>query len=403
MNTSFSISATRFCPRFCVNWVGLFCAVVVLHQTAAFADAEKTPKRLVNQLGNPSFLSRLQAEQELLDLGYRSYSAIVEGTKSSDPEIRYRTLRLMKLLRRGAFADRQQELRANPWIVPEGLAPGWEEFHQMLGDGEDARELYVQILNSETDLMLAVSAPGWQSQFEKRCSDLQAFSHQRQSLQIQPGSIAALLFLACHPENRPSGNASSVITMLISDATFRDAALRSRSSDVLKGLIGIWIRKNRHTSPIQLLSDAVTFDLDAGMEAARDGISRRHQLRASAIHTGNSIFYLAKYGGKDVIEELEKLLSDSAQLPGSFKNSATTVQIRDVALAALLYVTKQDPKKYGFNELRPKSGYLYYANSARFASDQDREKALLLWKSWRANHVRDPIRGSLDASEGDAL
>lgn len=377
--------------------------VFALSSPALLADVSSDSKQLVRQLGSSSFAARALAEQEILDLGYESYSAIVEAAHGDDPEIRYRAQRLLKILLRSAFADQQHLLLENPWTVQEAFAPGWEAFHQLLGDGIDSRKLYVQILNSETDLMLALTRPGWQLQFEKRCADLQVFSHQQSGAKLQPGAIAALLFLAAHPENQPSRSASAVVHMLIRDSKFQNAAELSTSSGVLKTLVGIWLRKGINSSPRQRLETAVAFEIDAAMDVAREAIKDRHARQSNSIHLANSIFYLAKYGGQDVIEELEELLDDRQELQRRSLASKVNVQVRDVALVALLHVTKQKPKTYGYINLRPQRGSLYSGNSAKPVSLSSRENAMRKWRQWRADNVREPVPNSLNASEGELL
>ncbi len=393
----------QICFHLPLPLIGMLGVVFALYSPALMADASPNSEQLVRQLGNSSFAARSLAEQQILGLGFESYSAIVEAAEGDDPEIRYRAQRLLKILLRSAFADHQHLIRHNPWSVPEAFAPGWEAFQQLLGDGVDSRKLYVQILNSETDLMLALTQPGWRLQFEKRCADLKAFSHQRQRIELQPGAIAALLFLAAHPENQPSGSASSVIYMLIRDSNFRNAAEQSTSSGVLKSLIGIWIRKSNNASPIQRLEDAAAFEIDAAMDVARDAIKNRNTRHANSIHLVNSIFYLAKYGGQDVIEELELLLNDRQQLQRSSRNPEANVQVRDAALVALLHITRQNPQSYGYNSLRRRTGYLYIGNSAKPTSVESRENAIRKWRQWRADNVREPVPNVLDASEGALL
>lgn len=380
-----------------------FLSTVLLCLSHRSVHAANESERLVQELGASRFSTRSLAEEKLLNLGYGSYRAITAGASSENPEIRYRSQRLLKLLQRAAFADQHHQLRRNPWLVPEELAPGWEAFHQLLGDGEESRELYVLILNSETDLMLALNHPGWQLQFEKRCADLQAFSHQRRQVELEPGAIAALIFLASHPENQPSGAATSVVNMLLSDGKFRDAATRSRNSDVLKSLISEWIRKSRNSSAIQRLSDAAAFELDAAIDVAREIIEGRQRLHSSAIYLVNSIFYLALYGEEEVIEELEDLLDEEQQLFGSRRSSDMDVQVRDAALAALVYITDQSHQDYGFHDLRPKRGYLYIGSTAKFRSKEIRETAIEKWHNWRADHLKGPLPQNLDASLGELL
>jgi hypothetical protein len=395
-----------------LSYIGMLGVVFALSSPALLADASSDSKQLVRQLGSSSFAARALAEQEILGLGYESYSAIVEAAHGDDPEIRYRAERLLKILLRSAFADQQHLIRENPWIVPEAFAPGWEAFHQLLGDGIDSRKLYVHILNSETDLMLSLTRPGWQLQFERRCADMQVFSQQQGSAELQPGAIAAFLFLAAHPENQPSGSASAVIHMLIRDSNFQNAAELSSSSGVLKTLIGAWLRKGNNSSPRQRLETAVAFEIDAAMDVARDAIKDRNTRQANSIHIANSIFYLAKYGGQSVIEELEALLNDRQPLQRNSRYSTSNtqspiltanVQIRDLALVALLHVTGQKPRTYDYKNLRSQKGSLYSGNSAKPASVISRDNALRKWRQWRANNVREPVPNFLNASEGELL
>lgn len=378
------------------------CLAVAL-VSAAESDRTRSAQQLVQRLGHRDFHERTSAERQLLQLGYESYTAISHGTHSENAEIRTRSVRLLELLRRAAFADRRHQLRENPWMVPRQLAPGWEEFHALAGDSLDARNVYIQILNTESELMLRLDDPAWPLDFERRCGELQAFSQQRRISQLQPASIAALLFLACHPENQPSTAASAFLYSLLDDRQFRHAIEHSREKEILKGLVAEWIRRSENSSPMQRLSDAASFQLDAALQIARDTIRDRNQQQISSIHLENSVFYLALYGGLDVVEELEQLLQDDRRLRNGSRDAELDVEIRDIALVSLLHITGQEPSEYELHGLRKKTGYLYIGSSVRFASEESRQRALQKWERWRANHLGEPVRLPIDASFGELL
>ena len=59
-----------------------------------------------------------------------------------------------------------------------------------------------------------------------------------------------------------------------------------------------------------------------------------------------------------------------------------SAQVRDVALAAMIHIIGQNPRDYGFTELRPHKDYLYAANTAGFGSEERRNRALRKWALW---------------------
>lgn len=224
-----------------------------------------SPHALVRQLGHAEFHKRVSAERKLLQLGAESLVAVDQGTHSDDPEVRLRALRLMELLQRLSFSESREQLRTNPWTASSNIAPAWEVYHSLAGDSTSARELYVDMLQQESQLLLAVhrSPRHWPLSFERRCADIQTFAARRRSeRQLHPASTAALLFLAVHPENTPSSRAVSVVNMLIDDSRFIHAAEHSPSGPVIKSLLSHWIVSDRNSTPQKRLSLAARFSLD---------------------------------------------------------------------------------------------------------------------------------------------
>ena len=88
-------------------------------------------------------------------------------------------------------------------------------------------------------------------------------------------------------------------------------------------------------------------------------------------------------GMTEDIDFLESLLDDQTICSSSrVKTKVRQTQIRDVALAAILHLAKQDLKDYGFDRAQPNSNTVFHANSLGFESDEQREHAIDAWREF---------------------
>lgn len=73
-------------------------------QTVTSAPNDLATK-LVQQLGDDKFMTRENAQRQLIELGGTAASALREGLKSSDPEIKFRSKRILKAISRDLTCD----------------------------------------------------------------------------------------------------------------------------------------------------------------------------------------------------------------------------------------------------------------------------------------------------------
>jgi hypothetical protein len=110
--------------------------------------------------------------------------------------------------------------------------------------------------------------------------------------------------------------------------------------------------------------------------------------RAQPMTRAVAILLVGQLGQRRDVDQLERLLEDStvcAQIsPGQ---STTTVQIRDVALVVMLHLTGQRPADYGYVHAQLQSQQVFQLETLSVANEQQREKALSQWRSWRAQHA----------------
>jgi len=391
--------------------------------TGSTVHANQPTHPLIRQLGDPRFERRVAAEREILQQGPAALEWIEAGLHSNDGEIRQRSLRLSEILRKSSLAAQRERIRANPWILPPELAPGWEFFQSLAGDGPAARDIYVRMIEQEGELMLALALrPGqWTEDFDRRCADLRmSFLDRRGGVnELNPMTILTLLFLAEHPENKPSLLSAQTIVTLLVDTYFYTHVQRAPEGEakVFQALISEWVLRSGHVTPQNRLELATRYQLPAGASAAREIIASRHAGRASRSQLQNAIRFITVYSPQTALRDLEPLLNLSEfqlislkdaskellrEKPAPETATAWDLQASDLALLGILQTTGQSPLFYGFADIRIDLDHRYNTNVPLMTSDQDRHRALVRWLKWRAAHsawFRDPPR---DAREGEA-
>ena len=96
-----------------------------------------------------------------------------------------------------------------------------------------------------------------------------------------------------------------------------------------------------------------------------------------------AILTIAKLGDDKHLPILEELLDDQSvcQQRTDAKTKVTTqTQVRDIALAAIIHLSGEDPKQFGFTQLRENPLSVFVSNTAGFANDQQRQESLHKWQ-----------------------
>lgn|GEM_PF-2528511 len=407
----------RFSSRTWLAALILLCLVVSSHQQS---EAKEPDPALLRQLGDHDFRRRVEAERELLGLGIRGLDIIEAGARSSDPEIRQRSLRLLGQLRRAAFLHQRDQVRANPWIVPEEMAPGWELFHSFAGDHPEARDLYVRMVGEESELFqaLALNPDRCSIELERRCADLRTFGDRRSNREVNPLTVLSLLLLANHPENKLNPFTVQTLTSLLVEGSFYQFVQSASDGEasVCRGLLSAWIEQSGTVPAPNRLDLAIRYELPAGVVPAREIIANRRAAGASRNQLQNAIRFLAVFEPKDSLQELDHLvIAPELELPPLvrgpliFEPPAPQPPIpayeqfsSDLALLALIQITGQDPKLYRFAVQKLDLDRRFNSGAPIFPSEKDRARAVRMWKEWKAQHPSYFLPASDDASEGQA-
>lgn len=338
---------------------------------------------LIEQLGDAAFSRREKATENLIRLGLPAMKTIEElGVQSSDREIRYRSKIILNVLHRLDFQRRLKAFSENQNSQEDYDLPGWKRYQELVGRGKEARALFVEMLKTESEALRELEkSPQKAGQLlDIRTKELQ-FAMNNLKQQPSLGSIAALLFLAGDPEVPVNQQSYSSIYNFCYQQSFRTAITSGPQKELAEKLLGAWIRRGEGWPAYQGMMLAMQYNLKDGLVPAEKILKQGGQQPHIRLY---AILTFAKFGNDSHIPLLEKILDDESTITNARVDKKNVpIQTRDVALAALLHIAKQDLKKYGFKRVVRNTQYVFTHNTLLLDTPEIRLKALKDWKNYR--------------------
>ena len=110
----------------------------------AAADTTPDPTALVKQLGSEDYAEREIASMKLRKLGATAEAALKAGLKSEDLEVRTRAIRVLALIRNDLLAALVKTF--DPKAEAESDHPVWKRYKNIAGSDPAARQLFAEII-----------------------------------------------------------------------------------------------------------------------------------------------------------------------------------------------------------------------------------------------------------------
>jgi hypothetical protein len=377
----------------------VFAALIAAPAEIPAADPIASPESrvgaLVRRLSASDYTQRQAAEAQLLALGPAAIPELKRRLGAADLEAQYRLERIIASLERTLRDTALSDLRAGRPPGDPRLLAAWEKFLPLVGDSPDSRELFVEMAGLEPWLVeaLAGDIDQLRRDFERRCADVHLRRIQHQDSHHPIATVAALLLAANQPDCHPSATAIACITNCVGEAAFLDAMQRPDRPAAVERLLAAWVCDPQSSNALARLNLADKFDLIEGLDIAVQIIEQR----LPGPQLQHAVLYLAKAGNASHLHDIELLLDDKTELQtrrmsqGSQPVTTFTSRIQDVALVALLHLTGQNPRDYGFATLRENQHqqYLYQPGSIGFESEEQRRDAIVRWKRWSALNLKE--------------
>ncbi len=364
------------------------------------AVGEERLRQLVRQLGDADYERREEAEQQLVQTGTAALASLRAALENDDPEIRRRARRILGRLLEGEQQRQLKAFIADKEGKGEHDLAGWRRYREMVGAGGPARDLFIAMHKEEAGLLASADAgsdPAAEA-LQWRLTELLGAQRGSRGNNLPLGSLAAVLFVSGDPQLELPASVlnSRELLMLAQHQALRNAIEQKQHSQPLRTLLGRWLLRPSGTQLLHIkLRMALQYQLPEGLELGLRAL-RQRELPGNYRYFG--IPAVAQLGGRKQAARLLPLLDDKTEVTrrpirheGQIK--LISIQVRDIALGWLVYVTEQDLGDYGLNHAEASFAQLEKNKSATpslttiyFTTEAQRDEALARWNKWIAEH-----------------
>jgi hypothetical protein len=368
-------------------------------------------KELVSKLASKSFHEREQASRDLQKLGRLALPAITEALHTSaNPEVQMRTELLLPAARTDDFRARIDCFLADAESKYDHRLPGAKEFFAVTGQSDASRNLFRDIiLSSNRDLLLAVGKPDELSKMiaERKAEFVRAVNGGLVVIGggIQPAQkttapnvvdLAAIFFAeSMISEKKLGAQAGYQAVNLLHQPALKASITSGGEKEAVLAILTKWADTREEPQTIYYgMSAFRTVQPSLGVKMALRMIDTKG---GTPFHRGMAITLVGQFGNAEQRAALLPLLKDETVItPGGavgVGGKRIAIQARDIALAMLLTITKQDVADYGLTyryKANPANDALKYNYMAHFFDGDDAEKkredAMKKWDDWHAKN-----------------
>ena len=337
---------------------------------------------LVEQLGAEEFSLRERATSRLIEMGVDAKRAVEAGRTHPDREIRYRCERILQIV---GELDFQRRLTAFTTGRSEGLdLPAWRRFRDLYGDDGETRSLFAEMQKAEAEVMQAVKdgPQGVARVVDARTIQLQQ-SQRRAGEATSLGSVVALLFAAVSDDVKLGLQTSYMLVNFCNQASFDEGMNDPAKRKVLRKMLSEWIRRSQGAVAQQSMFLAMRYGLNEGLIPATRILRNRGEqpfIRQTAMMA------VAKLGDDSHVPLLETALDDATRISSHrIDNVQYETQLRDVALAAILILKRQDPKQFGFDRIKMNESSVFIFGTVGFENEDQRKQAFDKYQEFKTN------------------
>ena len=341
---------------------------------------------LMSQLGDASFTVRDRAVRGLRERAWEVREQLLAGLLVSDPEIRRQCRRLWS-----AVEERYLQEFVSAWDASRACSLAeWPRYRKLLGETKEARELFASMHRAEPELLVALSRQSGEGAKKdgdagsnwlevvigKRSTRFEKGARAGEDPAVATGAAAALLYAGLNAGRTVSPEGNTALAIVIESTNLKSAM---EKSEPLRRLVAAWVERN---PLVNGLSPAIRFQSPKALE----NVSRILQDPAApASGKQDALLFLAKGGRAGDRSLMLPLLDDRTVIDTYFFNGRDIeLQVRDVALAAVIHLAGQDPQTFGFADRKLDPARLYAPLSLGFEDETKRTAALRQWNTFVA-------------------
>jgi RNA polymerase sigma factor (sigma-70 family) len=366
-------------------------------------DAEA--RKLVRQLGNPSFAEREAAQEALPTLGARAAASVRAGMGDADPEVAKRCMAIWPRLWQTEIARPDADRLA-------GYAhPLWARFRKAAGDDAGSRTLFAEMVADfnrfrrleavEADPEKAVAA--YAAKLKQRAEALERgyqealAKYKHMTGPILPtsghptrGEFVTLLFLGTYPATAKDEGAANTHNNVFA------FGLRTEKTPALRRLYAAWLKTRTDPQPIAMgLKLAVNHYI---AEVAPVAVAHAANDKLAPGVRAFALLAVGRFGTADDLLVLKKAFTDSRVFHTTNytfedgKRRPIEVQVGDAAVGSALWLYGQRAADFGFPIAAMLSNHpdtLAQCSLLGFFDNETRQAAHKKAAAWLDEHKND--------------
>ncbi len=351
---------------------------------------------LIKNLSAPKFVVRQRAMNQLIAFGEDAIPELNAAIRDGNRETRFRAGRVLDAVEQNVFQQKlEQFIKAGVGDVNIKL-PGWSSFCSKITETAESRRVFAQISRAEPRLCRSIEhgAAEVGKEIDRRCAEIQITLREKRMDTIPLGSVTGLLFAAGIDDVKMNRYSIKTIFGLCNQAIFANQ-LRVRNStgsytyptnanaNILRELFAGCLMHCESWDAQMAFSLAMSLNipqcLPRALQLVRDKKTPCHVLQTVMIA-------ISMFGKKADIAVLELRIDDNSfcGVTQRINNVQYQTQLRDVAIAAMLILAKEDPKQYGFPRIRVYPSGQFSQSQVGFAADETRGKTRAKWDAFRS-------------------
>jgi hypothetical protein len=371
---------------------------------AGKAAAKSDPaaiKLLVEELGADEFSVREAATERLAQIGLPAYKAVEDAVQHPDREVRYRAERVLARIRQSDLQRRLDAFQRGVELEDDYQLPGWARFKKSLGDNSNVRAVFVDLIKADAELLQALdtnprSVTDIVGIRVQQYQQLQGQFRGSSVLQLNFGQIGALVFVAAQDDVTLNANQASMVLSYCRQSGLSDLVTNGSRGGVPRQMLAQLIIRSDDWAAYTALDLARQYNMKEGLIPAekilKGGVRQGHV-------TCMAMSLVASMGDESHEPLLEKLLTDSTLVTQIQEKDKVMrkLEIRDAALATLIYLTKQELKDYFTIPSGQAVGdprmVMTNVRVLGFTDEEERKAVLKKWQDWRAkNPSKAPVK-----------
>ncbi len=378
------------------------CCLVLLAGTAYDVSAEDAASdevavaALITDLSAPKFVVRQRAMNRLVAIGADAIPGLNVAIRDGNRETRFRAGRVLDAVEQNVFQQKlEQFIKAGVGDLNVNL-PSWKAFCARIPETAESRRVFAQISRAEPRLCRSIEygAAYAGKEIDRQCAAIQVALQENRMNTVSLGTISGLLFAAGIDDVKMNRYSVKTIFGLCNQVAF-SGQLRVRSStgvytyptnanaNILRELFAGCLMHCESWDAQMAFSLAMNLNIPQCLPRALE-LVREKQTPCHVMQT--VMIAIAMFGDKDDIPVLELRVDDKSfcGVTQRINNVQYQTQLRDVAIAAMLILAKEDPKRYGFPRIQVYTSGQFSYSRVGFANDEERAKTRSQWDTFRA-------------------